>query len=58
MPAVAQAMSVVFKKGNYTVEVLREAAKEHVPAPIRSSGGDTYTHGAGYVCSRCFLGEK
>jgi hypothetical protein len=42
VPAVAQAMSVVYKKGTFTIEVLREAVKDHVPAPIRSGGADTY----------------
>jgi hypothetical protein len=42
VPAVAQAMLVVFKKVKITIEVLRKAVRDHVPAPIQSGGADTY----------------
>jgi hypothetical protein len=60
--AVAQAMSVVFKKGTFTIEFLREAFRDHVPAPIRSGEADTYmasgcrsVHTACTLCILCTL---
>ncbi len=42
VPAVAQAMWIVFKKGTFTIEVIWEAVKDHVHALIWSGGADTY----------------
>ncbi len=56
-PAVAHAISVVFKKGQYTIEELRETVRAHVPAPIRLCGAETYITRAMSVVA-AFLGKR